>query len=102
MFVAHRDSPSTVGRILPPLDGKMSPFTMIGRTISHYRIVRELGAGGMGVVFAAEDVRLGRQVAIKFVPDALADDRQLFERLRSEARTASALNHPNICIVHDV
>jgi serine/threonine protein kinase len=75
---------------------------MVGRTVSHYRIVRELGAGGMGVVFAAEDVRLGRQVAIKFVPDAMADDKQLFERLRSEARTASALNHPNICILHDI
>src|SRR5215467_2467235 len=74
---------------------------MVGRTVSHYRIVRELGAGGMGVVFVAEDVRLGRQVAIKFVPDA-ADDTQLFERLRSEARTASALNHPNICILHDI
>jgi serine/threonine protein kinase len=75
---------------------------MVGRTIAHYRIVRELGAGGMGVVFAAEDLRLGRQVAVKFVPDAMADDKQLFERLRSEARTASSLNHPNICILHDV
>jgi serine/threonine protein kinase len=75
---------------------------MLGRTVSHYRIVRELGAGGMGVVFAAEDVRLGRQVAIKFVSEAMADDTQLFDRLRSEARTASALNHPNICILHDI
>src|SRR5215472_17615050 len=75
---------------------------MVGRTVSHYRIVRELGTGGMGVVFVAEDVRLGRQVAIKFVHDAMADDKQLFERLRSEARTASALNHPNICILHDI
>jgi len=100
--IGNPQAPKKLASLVPRHPQAAGVTSMLGQTVSHYRILRELGAGGMGVVYEAEDIRLGRHVAVKVLPEKFSGSVAAIERFRREACTASSLNHPNICTVHDV